>query len=407
MAETEAGTGRAAGEATDGSATPASARPAPDFSALALQHLGQRCDAFRQHVREHLERPAADAPRARLDDDLRRLRNTLVLLERTGAVFVAEELLALLAARTAGEIDDEDEFARVLVSAGERLGDHVARLERRGAGAEEDRDGALGLLPLVNDSRACRDAPLLSGAIVAAVGVELPEPAGPDAPGADDGGAGGAFRARVAARREALTAALREWSGAAPGDASRASTATAADAFDELSALCVAPSLAHLAPALDAAVVLATGIADGAVADGIAPRRLFGQLERWLHEAVETSPTDDAEAASPVPAPPEELQRNLLYYASLVAPSTSPRAEALHGRFALARFRPTPSDARTGSRAGSAPGSRSGPGSRAPSATASTWRRPGFGSGWNRRRRRRTTRTCCAFGSGSRTWSRC
>lgn len=320
-------------------------RPAPDFSALALQHLGQRCDAFRQHVREHLERPGADAPLERLDDDLRRFRNTLVLLERTGAVFVAEELLELLARRTAGEIDDEDEFARVLVAAGERLGDHVARLERN---AGDDRDGALGLLPLVNDSRACRDAPLLSEAIVAAAGIELPAA---DARAPDDAPARETFLGRVRECRSALMAGLLDWFRTTPGEAS-GTLGPVIEAFEELSALAAVPSLAHVAPTLDAAAVLAGAIAGGEVADGTAPRRLFGQLERWLQSVADTP----ERLAEP---PPEELQRNVLYYVALVAPAT-PRAAALHERFGLERVRPSSANAaeRVGGASAAALGTR-------------------------------------------------
>ena len=312
------------------------ARPAPDFSVLALQHLGQRCDAFRQHVREFLERPAADAALGLLDDDLKRLRNTLVLLERPGVVFVAEELLALLAARTAGDIDDEGEFARVLVAAGERLGDHVARLERGGAAVDEH--GALALLPLVNDSRACRDAELLSEAVVAAAGIELPVALerGPDDGQPGDDAARATFVARARARRASLMPALLDWFQAAPGEVPALSTDIVIDAFDELAALCIAPTLAHLAPTLDAAVVLGEAIVAGQVADGTAPRRLLGQLERWLHGVGEVS----GDLAREVPAPPEGLQRNLLYYVALAEP-TMPRARTLHERFALGRVRPS------------------------------------------------------------------
>ena len=337
MAETEAGTDAPA-------RAPAAARGVPDFSALALQHLEQRCDTFRQHVREHLERPSAPAPLAELADDLHRFRNTLVLLERTGAVFVAEELLALLGARGSGGIEDEDEFARVMVAAGERLGDHVARLAGgRGAIELADGDGgmnvgALALLPLVNDSRACRDAPLLSEALLLAAGITVPEAVAEDAPG--DDAARETLVAEIRARRPTLLPALRDWFRAVPGGAPAAATAETLGAFDSLAALCTAPALAHVAPALEAAAVLARAVRDGTVADGTAPRRLFAQLERWLHDIGEGDGGADGDGApAPPSAPPAELQRNLLYYVALVDPA-EPRVAALHERFGLGRVRP-------------------------------------------------------------------
>ena len=305
-------------------AEPMSPRPAPDFSVLALQHLGQRCDAFRQHVREHLERPAADAPLAELVDDLRRFRNTLVLLERTGAVFVAEELLTLLEVRATGGIDDEEAFARVLVGAGERLGDHVVRLERdAGAGGGE---GALALLPLVNDSRACRGAPLLSEALLLAAGVVLPEPISADS--ADDENARAAFAAQLEARHPVLQADLLAWFRAEPNAAPIAALDGATDAFEALGGLCEAPALAHLAPTFQCAAALVRGVARGEVDDGNAPRRLVEQLERWLGSI-------DAEIGT---IPPDELQRNLLYYVALLEPTARHVAELQH-RFALGRIR--------------------------------------------------------------------
>ena len=360
-------------------------KPAPDFSALALEHLEQRCDAFRQHVREHLERPLVKAPLAELTDDLHRFRNTLVLLERTGAVFVAEELLALLAARGAGTLEDEDEFARVMVAAGERLGDHVARLalgargQIGGAGPGPDGsrvggggpggdplgesglqtggEGALALLPLVNDSRACRDAPLLSEALILAAGIVVPT--GPDDDehdrpeavhgdagsderiGGDDDAAfgiaaGRATRERflqaVRSQRPTLLPALRDWFRAVPGAAPAAATADVLVAVDAIARVCDAPALDHLAPTFASAAVLAAAVRDGIVADGTAPRRLFAQLERWLHAVA------DADGRS-VPTPPAQLQRNLLYYVALVEP-VAPNVVALHRRFGLSRIRP-------------------------------------------------------------------
>ena len=310
---------------------------APDFSAIALEHLAQRCDAFRQHVREHLERPAAEAPLTVLSTDLQRFRNTLVLLERTGAVFVAEELLALLEARAEGGIDDEDAFARVLVSAGEQLGDHVARLGH-GAGGE----GALSLLPLVNDSRACRGASLLSEALLLAAGIDVP--AHPDAP-LDAGSAGSvdAFVARALELRPALGRALRAWLDTgepradAPG-AERAGVALSDEpvrAFDELAGLCDGPALAPLAPLFEAATVLLEAIRDGEVVDGEAPRGLFERLVHWLDETLERG---EAERTG-LPDAPDALYRDLLYYVALIDPR-EPRVASLHRRFELGRIRP-------------------------------------------------------------------
>ena len=327
MAETGASTiGSAGGEGS------ASAPMAPDFSAIAIEHLVQRGDAFRQHVREYLDRPGEGAL-AELVADLQRFRNTLVLLERTGAVFVVEELLALLEARRGGAADDDEALARVLIAAGERLGEHVARLGR-GAGGE----GALSLLPLVNDSRACRGAPLLSAALLLTAGIALP---GRHAAGRAAEPVDPALRADFVATLRATRTALardREHRDREPGGP--ASDGVGASVSDEsLAAIgrsreaCDASAFARLEPLFASLGALVTGIRDGAVEEGVATRTLLERVEWWLGEI-----TDDD--ASDLPDLPRTLCRDLLCYVALIDPAGRPAVAALQARFDLGRIRP-------------------------------------------------------------------
>ena len=140
----------------------------PDFSHEALAHLQVQSDAIRLHVQAFLE-ISNDANRAQLQDDFQRFRNTLVLLDKGAAVYVAEELIQLLDSDATGNIGSQAELARVLVQAADQLSSHVALLQQDG-----NLDSALPLLTLVNDSRACREDSLLSEMVVLAAGIEVP-----------------------------------------------------------------------------------------------------------------------------------------------------------------------------------------------------------------------------------------
>ncbi|MFT5896736.1 MAG: hypothetical protein ACI8VW_003619, partial [bacterium] len=119
---------------------------APDFSHEALVHLQVQSDTFALHVENYLH-ASTDSSRETLREDLQRFRNTLVLLEKGAAVYVAEELLSLLDADAAGSIGNRSELGRVLITAADQLSEHVAELQH-----DSSLENALSLLPLVNDS---------------------------------------------------------------------------------------------------------------------------------------------------------------------------------------------------------------------------------------------------------------
>jgi len=60
----------------------------PDFSHEALAHLQVQSDTFELHVKNYLN-SAIDSNRDVLKEDLQRFRNTLVLLDKAAAVYVA------------------------------------------------------------------------------------------------------------------------------------------------------------------------------------------------------------------------------------------------------------------------------------------------------------------------------
>jgi len=109
----------------------------------------------------------AHADSVQLEDDIRRVRNDLVLLDCIGGVIVVEELLTLLAAHRAGTTIDEMSFADFLPRAGEALSHYSRELQRRGAD-----EVALSLVPLLNDSRATRGERVFSATLLHAAGID-------------------------------------------------------------------------------------------------------------------------------------------------------------------------------------------------------------------------------------------
>ncbi len=300
---------------------PAAAGRVPDFTHEALAHLQIQSDEFALHVQAYLNE-ASSIHRKQLDEDLHRFRNTLVLLEKGAAVYVAEELIALLKADAQGLLTDHGELTRVLMLAADQLSAHVALLQKNG-----DLDNALPLLPLVNDSRACRDESLLSDALVLAAGIELP--VSPTAAEQHD--------QWILQRREWVSQAtqvhmsfarslLHWWRVGEPNGALALVTQ-----LDELVSFCSQRAcLSSLVPLFQSASLVASAIAEQALSDGPALRSLFAQLERHIHRSARIEYIDDLL--------PGDLLRNYLYYVAQIE-SDGPTALGLRRQFRLDRVR--------------------------------------------------------------------
>ena len=293
----------------------------PDFSHEALAHLQVQSDTFELHVKNYLN-SAIDSNRDVLKEDLQRFRNTLVLLDKAAAVYVAEELLQLLDADADGTIENRTELARVLLNAADELSGHVAKLQQ-----DSSLDNALSMLPLVNDSRACREEELLSDNLVLAAGIKLPEP----------------LYASVS--DEHWQEQRIEWVDFASEQHSK----LAKKLLDwwktnNLEKALEVPPQLHLfvefcksreylgvlVPLFQSASIVADAIAKQEVVDGPALRKLFAQLERHVHRCILVAAPDDLL--------PGDLLRNFLYYVGQVD-SNAQSAVELRRRFRLDRVR--------------------------------------------------------------------
>jgi len=300
---------------------PSSAGVAPDFSHEVLAHLQVQCDAIANHVNSFLS-ASTESNRTQLRDDFSRLRNTLVLLDKCGAVYVVEELLLLLEADADGLIQNFSEMGQVLVNGADVLSSHVAALQ-----ADQSRDSALDMLPLVNDSRACRDEELLSDSLVLAAGISVPE--AKHASVADEKWQ----RQRVdweefaADQHSQIAGALLAWWKA--DDVAPISQIS--PPLQLLIKFCKSRDyLSVLVPLYQASSLVAEALTQSVLADGKALRKMFAQLERHLYRSLH--------AATPEDLLPADLLRNFLYYVGQFN-SSSPTALELRRRFRLDRVR--------------------------------------------------------------------
>lgn len=292
----------------------------PEFCVEALSHLHVQSHLFLVHAECYADSPT-DQNREVLIEDLQRIRNTLVLLEKPAAIYVTAELLRLLQADEQGVLSNQSELARVLTSAGEHLRSHAELLQQ-----DFGRDSALPLLTVVNDSRACREEALLSDTIVLAAGIEIP-----DSKLADD------HSSRWLAQRDKwirfsstrhsrIARGLLNWWQSSEPDALHplirelTRFAKASGKYDYLQSVSLL---------FEAATTVGAGIADSSLADGPALRSLFAQLERSIRRTALAKVPDDLVA--------KDLLRNFLYYVAQTDVETS-TARKLRRLFRLDRI---------------------------------------------------------------------
>lgn len=286
----------------------------------AIAHLRVAWEQFAEHVNllVQSEDPNAHQP---VIDDLKRIRNTLVVLEKTASQFVIEELIAVFHQDDTHN-SNVGELTRVLLNAVHYLDKHIYQMQK-----DVDADNALSLVVLVNDCRAYRDEMLLTDALMLAAGIEFP-----DVPSVS------VSETTWSEQRElwvdyassihvSLVQRLLHWwrserSGSA-GPLIRQLDRMAAfsDEHDYLNCL---------APLFQSASLVANGVKDGQIDEGPALRSLYAQLERNVHRCALVAVPDDLV--------PDDLLRNFLYYAAQIE-SDIPAAINLRRRFRLDRVR--------------------------------------------------------------------
>lgn len=299
-------------------------RQAPDFSPLALTHLHPNCLDGHELIEQYLAAPSQPRLGA-LMSAVKVIRQTLQLLNRHGAVLVCSELAQLLDAMAQHRTADNDACEHTLMFAGQRLADYVAYLQKSGA-----IDSPLPLLPVINNCRACRDEELLSGSLMVAVGVDLPDASNLPLPSPQQ------INTLVEHLKEShqlLQDVLEQWF--ANQSKFHSSLSKLEEMFAKLSECCDSKtSLQLFGPLFDSAEFVCHSVQTGALDNSAALRKLFTQIEQ-LHSEYSQFKSDDAQAfAQPLQG---HLLLNMLYYAA-ISSGTSTKAVALRQRFDLDRF---------------------------------------------------------------------
>lgn len=304
-----------------------------DFSGHVLDHLQSLAGAIRQRASAWVEQPTDKNALEQLAAACVECRDVSRLIGSHGVSRLCSEWLELLGGILAQQLDTRMDVAPVALTAAARLEEYIAWL-RTGR-----KDIPLALLPVLNNLRACRHAPLLTEALVVSPEFDF---ASPDKPPFE----------QIETQRQVLgdarlvfVPALLEWLRQRAGTASSGGQEQAA--LQRLSGIC-----AELADSMQAGwgdLMLAVG----ALVEGLDEHRrqlagqaaaadfddalatlLLGQAERLLAQLERADTVDDVDFPGP-------LFRNLLYF--LVRfDLRNPAAGRLRSRFRLQELLPSP-----------------------------------------------------------------
>ena len=247
-------------------------------------------------------------------DQLHQVQGALRMVEIYGAAMVAEEMEQLAGALLGDGVADRDEAYAALMRSIMQLPDYLERLQIG------HKDVPLVLLPLVNDLRAARGEKIVPESVLFPADVQrsLPTSAGP-APAAMDGEQ---LRAAIAPIRDVFRAKSSSWLREQEVAGDVAALADAAARMFAIVSVEPARKLFWIAENLLGAIAAGSFPAGKPLRQAIA--RLDGEIERL---------STQGEAAFAA-APPTELTRQLLYFASS-APSEDARIVAVRDAFAL------------------------------------------------------------------------
>lgn len=292
-----------------------------DSSYLAddlLLHLQALCEQFQTHCKS-CDRTNWQDTQPLLEDDLSRIVNDLVLLEKSALSFVARELLKLVQyASTPNQASQQ--VIGVIEQGAQQLLSHVGFM----VDGDYQYDSALSLIPLVNDCRASTQSSYLSDALMAAVGMEL----------ADNGKAPGTSKQVLSAectklaehamaKHAIVDEQIADWQN--NRDASAKPLLKALSSFVDLtrsmstqhSSYCLFRSL----------VIIVQACEQGELEKNPGVCGLFSQLSEALTDYAATRPSHALVDAA--------LLRNCLYY---VAQTSFDASAHMRNKFRLGRF---------------------------------------------------------------------
>ena len=267
-----------------------------NYRAQVLQELMLTLDVVRKETAEFVSNAQTVDGIPTLCKRIRQVTRTLAMIELRGAALLSLELEKLLLSVADQTVRNESDATVALVRASEQLPEYLEYISH---GSD---DMPLALLPLLNDMRAVRGKRLLSEAMLL-----LPKFSGKKAPlpGSLDTKQEEQFLETLKRVRTPLVQGLLKWYRGKNVEASLREVHAALGLLKSVSFNGALSRLWRIARAV------AQSLLDGGLEQNAAVKSLFGQIERFLQQLVQTN---DKAIYQPVP---NELFRNLLYYVAL------------------------------------------------------------------------------------------
>jgi chemosensory pili system protein ChpA (sensor histidine kinase/response regulator) len=262
---------------------------AQDFGALnwVKDELDVSIRHARQALEAYVESPGDGSSLAVCGDHLHQIARVLQMVQVYGPSMLTEEMELVVRDMAQGAVRQEEDAAEALMLALIQLPDYLEKLQGG------DADIPMIILPLLNDLRAVRDAPLLSEAALFKPEIDTARATG---------------EANAELPKYARTIRQKYHLGLLSWYRKRDTVhgwPLLRDVFATLHQHSGTESAHHL---FWVAEGLMHGLIEGSIAPGIAVKQLFSRLDRKMKRII-----DNGEQAL-VDDPPEALLKNLLYY---------------------------------------------------------------------------------------------
>ena len=264
-----------------------------DFGALnwVKDELDVSIRQARQALEKFVESPGDEASLQSCGDHLHQIARVLQMVQVYGPSMLAEEMELVVRAMADGSVRQQEDAAEALMLALIQLPDYLEKLQ------DGDADVPLIILPLLNDLRAVRDAPLLSEAALF-----KPEIEGARSSDRITGQANDELPALVKQVRQKFHFGLLSWYR-------QRDTQQGWPLLKEVfQSIHQNAGTEHVYRLFWVAESLMHGLMEGSIAPGIAVKQLFSRIDRKLKMII------DGGEASVIEDQSSALLKNLLYY---------------------------------------------------------------------------------------------
>ncbi len=293
-----------------------------DFGALnwVKEEIDETLRQARQALEERIEGEGEASSLEVCADRLHQISGVLQMVQAYGPSMLAEEMEQVARAMYSGKVRQIDDAAEALMLALIQLPDYLEKLQ------SGDSDIPFIVLPLLNDLRAVREAPLLSEAALFNPDLDDVQVAGriTGEPNED-------LPALARRSRHKFHLGLLNWYRKLNVEKG---WSYLQDVVDELERSAGTEQVHRL---MWVAGALIQGLREFTIDSGIAVKQLFGKLDRQLKHIV-----DEGES-SLVNDPPKDLLKNLLYYVAR-ADSGNPRIQEVKEAYHLNEVLPSEAD---------------------------------------------------------------